>query len=233
MKLINNTLILFFWLTIPIGYLQAQNEEYRLELGGVAGGSFYMGDANYSVPFKNMGLTGGVIGRYILNPRMAIKGNFAVGRISGNTAIFDNVYPNRENVSFKRTIFDLGAQYEYNFFGYSSEENYTGSKRFTPYILGGLGFTYAPAPADHIFTVNFPVGAGVKYKIAPRLNIGCEFTMRFSLSDKLDVTNKDGLQLNNPYEIKGKGLKNRDSYSFTVFFITYDLLLRCRGCNKN
>lgn len=233
MKLINKALILLFWIIITIGSAKAQTEYYQMELGGVAGISFYMGDANYSVPFKHPGFSGGAIGRYILNPRMAIKGNFIVGRISGNTASFDNKYPNNQNVAFGRTIFDLGAQYEYNFFGYSSEENYTGNKRFTPYILGGVGFTYAPAPADHIFTVNFPVGVGVKYKIAPRINIGCEFTMRFSLSDKLDVANKQGLQLNNPYGIKGKGLKNKDNYSFTFIFVTYDLLLRCRGCNKN
>ena len=30
-------------------------EEYRLELGGALGGSFYMGDANYTTPFKHIG----------------------------------------------------------------------------------------------------------------------------------------------------------------------------------
>ena len=95
-----------------------------------------------------------------------------------------------------------------------------------------MGFTFAPAPAEGVITENFPLGIGVKYKIAPRINIGSEFTMRFSLSDKLDVTNKEGLQLNDPYRIKGKGRKNKDSYSYTVFFVTYDLFSRCKECNN-
>ena len=90
---------------------------------------------------------------------------------------------------------------------------------------------YEPPPANGVFTVNFPSGAGVKYKLRERLNIGCEFNMRFSLSDKLDVSNKEGLQLNDPYQIKGKGFKNKDSYSFAVLFLTYDLFPKCKDCN--
>ena len=86
-------------------------------------------------------------------------------------------------------------------------------------------------PEKGVFTVNFPIGLGVKYKITRRLNLGCEFTMRFSMSDKLDVTNKEGLQLNDPYQIKGKGMKNKDSYSFTMWFLTYDLFPKCKECN--
>ena len=90
-------------------------EEYTWEMGGVIGGSFYMGDANSSTPFKDTGIAGGFIARYLLNPHMAIKGNLTAGRISGDTRDFKNVYPNGEYATFKRTIIDLGAQFEYNF----------------------------------------------------------------------------------------------------------------------
>ena len=234
MAFTKRTLILcILLLSLPLLGLYAQDEEeYKMELGGGLGGSFYMGDANYTTPFKNIGIAGGFMARYIMNPRMAIKANLMAGRISGNTKNFKNKYPDNGEASFKRTIFDLGAQFEYNFLGYGTGYGYRGEHRFTPYILGGMGFTFAPAPAEGVFTVNFPVGIGVKYKIAPRINIGCEFTMRFSLSDKLDVTNNEGLQLNDPYRIKGKGWKNKDSYSYTVFFVTYDLFSRCKECNN-
>lgn len=62
----------------------AQDEIYRMELGGGIGGSFYLGDAN-SKPYANLGFMGGVVGRYIFNPRMAIKGNIVMGHISGDT----------------------------------------------------------------------------------------------------------------------------------------------------
>ncbi|MEG1546199.1 MAG: DUF6089 family protein [Bacteroides sp.] len=232
MTFINKTLTIFAMLITFSIYVPAQELEYKMELGAMLGGSFYMGDANYTTPFKDLGFAGGVVGRYIFNPHMAIKTDFAMGRISGNTKDFKNAYPGNQQSSFKRSIFDLGAQFEYNFWGYGTGEGYKGSRRFTPYILGGFGFTFAPAPAKAVFTVNLPIGVGVKYKLAKRLNIGCEFTMRFSLSDQLDVTNKNGLQLNNPYGIKGSGLKNKDSYSFTTVFITYDLFPRYRKCNN-
>lgn len=233
MTFINKTLIIFVGLICSVFSLSGQQDvEYQMELGGMVGGSFYMGDANYTTPFKNIGFAGGAVARYIFNPRMVIKGNLAIGRISGNTENFKNTYPEHQNISFKRNIYDLGAQFEYNFWGYGNGKGYRGNKRFTPYIVGGLGFTLAPAPAETVFTLNFPLGAGVKYKLADRINIGCEFTMRFTLSDKLDVTNKEGLQLNDPYGIKGSGFKNKDSYSFTTIFVTYDLFPKYRKCNN-
>ena len=210
-------------LCMPLSIWAQSGEEYKMEMGGALGGSFYMGDANYSTPFKDMGVAGGFIARFLLNQRMAIKTNLIAGRIAGDTRDFNNKYPDMQDASFKRAIFDLGAQFEYNFLPYGTGKGFNGGKRFTPYILGGMGFTYAPPPANSVFTVNFPIGIGVKYKLKERLNIGCEFTMRFSMSDKLDVTNKNGLQLSDPYQIKGKGLKNKDSYSFTVLYLTYDL----------
>lgn len=212
--------------------LCAQDEDvFKGELGGALGGSFYMGDANYTTPFKDLRFMGGAIGRYILNPRMAVKGNLLVAQIAGDTRDFNNKYPGLEDASFKRTLIDLGAQFEYNFFAYGTGHGFRGGSRFTPYILGGMGFTYAIPPEKGVFTVNFPIGIGVKYKLKRRLNIGCEFTMRFSMSDKLDVTRKDGLQLNDPYQIKGVGLKNKDSYSFTMIYLTYDLFPKCKECN--
>jgi hypothetical protein len=72
----------------------------------------------------------------------------------------------------------------------------------------------------------------VKYKIAERINMGAEWTMRFTTSDKLDVTSKEGLQLNDPYGVKSKGLKNRDSYSWLVLYVSYDMFPKYRKCNN-
>jgi hypothetical protein len=210
----------------------AAQEEYTWEMGAALGGSYYMGDANSTTPFKHTGLAGGFIARYLLNPHMAIKGNLVAGHISGDTRDFANAYPQGAYSTFSRTLVDAGVQYEYNFFGYGEGNNYRGNHRFTPYITGGIGLTFAPKPAETLFTLNVPLGIGVKYKLAHRLNIGCELTMRFSLSDRLDVTNREGLQLDSPYQIKGKGWKNKDSYSLALLFVTYDLFPRCKECNQ-
>lgn len=95
MTITRNIKIVFCLLMFPFCCAMAQ-EEYTWEMGGVIGGSFYMGDANSSTPFKDTGIAGGFIARYLLNPHMAIKGNLTAGRISGDTRDFKNVYPNGE-----------------------------------------------------------------------------------------------------------------------------------------
>ena len=218
-------------LLCPVGGMRADNLEYRYEVGAMVGGSSYYGDANYHSLMKNLNVMGGIVGRYNINPRMAVKGNLAVARISGNTAGFDNSFPGGD-VEFSRTLFDLGAQFECHFFAYGDGSGYKSTHRLSPYVFAGAGMTFAPKPADNVFTLNMPVGVGVKYKIAPRLNLGCELSFRFTLSDDLDVTRETAPILNDPYGIKSGGLKNKDSYSFLSIFITYDLSPKYRECNN-
>lgn len=210
----------------------AQELEYNMELGVLAGGSFYMGDANYTALFKETSILGGVMARYNINPRMVVKGNLAIGKIKGSTEGNDNVFPDNGICHFNRNVYELGGQFEYNFFAYGTGAGYKDSHRMTPYILLGAGLAFVPKPAEHVIALSLPIGIGVKYKLAERLNIGAEWTMRLTTSDKLDVSTSNGLQLNNPYEIKGRGLKNKDSYSWLFAYISYDLFPKYRKCNN-
>ena len=211
--------------------VRADNLEYRYEVGVTVGGSSYYGDANYSSLMKNMNIMGGIVGRYNINPRLAVKANLAVARISGSTADFDNRFPGGD-VDFSRTLYDLGAQFECHFFAYGDGSGYKRTHRLAPYIFAGAGMTFAPEPAENVFTMNLPVGLGVKYKIAPRINLGCELSFRFTLSDDLDVTKETAPVLSDPYGIKSSGFKNKDSYSFLSISVTYDLSPKYRKCNN-
>ena len=75
--------------------------------------------------------------------------------------------------------------------------------------------------------MNFPLALGIKYKVAERLNLGLEWAMHFSLSDKLDGV-KD------PYGIKSSGaFKNTDCYSTLQVSVTYDLWAKCKTCHND
>ncbi len=213
------------------GAVRADNLEYRYEVGVMVGGNSYYGDANYSSLMKNMNIMGGIVGRYNINPRLAVKANLAVARISGSTADFDNRFPGGD-VDFSRTLYDLGAQFECHFFAYGDGSGYKRTHRLAPYIFAGAGMTFAPEPAENVFTMNLPIGLGVKYKIAPRINLGCELSFRFTLSDDLDVTKETAPVLSDPYGIKSSGFKNKDSYSFLSISVTYDLSPKYRKCNN-
>ena len=211
--------------------VRADGLEYRYEVGAMVGGSTYYGDANYSSPFNNFNVMGGALFRYNINPRMAVKANMAVARISGKTADGDNTFPGGD-VAFGHMLYELGAQYECHFFAYGDGAGYKRSRRLAPYILAGVGLTYAPTRAKHVFTPNIPLGIGLKWKVIPRLNMGCELSYRFTFSDNLDVADRAGGALNDPYGIESGFMKNKDGYSFLSIFVTYDLSPKYRKCNN-
>ena len=209
-------------------FAKAQDDGYFMELGVGGGAGFYLGDANTGF-YDNTNGVFSVIARYNVNPRFALKANLAAAGISGSTVNAYGALPGDE-LSFSRTVYDLGVQMEWGFCGYGIA-GWDGTKRVAPYGLLGIGMTYAPKPARNDFAANFPVGLGVRYKLSERVNIGLEWSMRFSTSDRLDVTSNTGTSMENPFLIKGKGIKNKDSYSFTMLYVTFDVFKRPCNCN--
>ncbi len=216
-------------------------DEYQMEIGGALGLDFYLGDAN-KTPFNHTSVMGGVLVRRMFNPRMALKANLAMGQLRGNTK--GEYFPMDASsetaaggipvsFNFKRNVLDLGAQFEMNFWGYSMGESYKDNSRITPYAVAGLGLTLAMGGGAGVnAALNCPIGIGVKYKVMPRLNVGAEWTFRFTTTDALDISG-DWKQLNQPYAIQSSGLKNKDCYSFLMFFLTYDIMPKCKTCHNN
>ncbi len=120
---------------------------------------------------------------------------------------------------------------EFNFMPYSDKFAYLHTKRFSPYILFGIGVTVAPGN-ETFASLNIPLGIGAKYKVANRLNLGLEFSFRKLFGDSFDVTDGNNAFLDNPYEISGSAFKNKDWYSLLMFSVTWDFGLRCRTCNN-
>lgn len=208
----------------------AKAQEYKYEVGGAAGTSFYLGDANKTKFYLHPGIAGGALFRYNVNFHWAAKANLLAGTISGNTADAGNVFPFGGQASFKRTFIDLGGQIEFNFFPYSDKFSYRDTKPYTPYITVGAGTTFGTG-SESFFNVNIPVGIGFKYKIKERFNVGLEFSVRKLLGDDFDVTEKQpALNLDSPYGIKSSFLKNKDWYSLTMLSLTWDFGIRRDPC---
>lgn len=207
----------------------AQQDEnfYRLELGGGVG----MGNTFTDVKGK-MGLSAAAVARFPLNPRMAVKTQFTYTMMKGETNGVKNFYPatpdamthERLNYAVSDGIYDLSAIYELHFLPYGYVRDYKGYSRIVPYIQGGIGLTYGPAGKG--FSPNIPLGIGLKYKAAPRLNLGLDWLVHFTLNDKLDG-------LKDPLGIKSKGFRNKDHYSVLTLTLTYDLNPRCPTCNRD
>lgn len=218
-----------FWIFLFVSvFLGIQAQEYKYEIGGMAGGAFYMGDANKNAFFKGLNPALGGVFRYNVNFRWAIKGNLMWGRVSGSTEGLENVFPNQAQVAFNANVIELGGQGEFNFFPYSDKFAYAGARRFSPYVLLGIGMTVAPGNGSTMASLNIPLGVGVKYKIKNRINLGCEFSFRKLFADNLE----GNAALDSPYGIKSSFLKNRDWYSFLLLSVTWDFGPRNRPCNN-
>ena len=207
-------------------YSQTQ-PEYRLEVGAGIGAVSYQGDFNGS-PFKNLQPMYSLLGKFKFDPRRALALNVSYGQLKGGSKDNDSYYPDPEhrNYTFSTNVVDVGLRFEYNFWPYGTGMEYRGAKRITPYIYIGLGATIA-SPGKTEVKMNLPLGGGVKYKMADRLNVALEWTMHFTGSDLLD-----GVE--DPYHIKSTGIfKNTDCYSHLRLSLTYDLWAKCKTCHND
>lgn len=196
-------LILFF------AFLSLYSYGQRSEVGLFAGGSYYLGDLNPSSHLGNTKPAVGVVYRYNLNLRWALKFNGIYGTLVGDDASkvgFDK----ERNLSFKSSLMDVSGQIELNFLPY-----FTGSDKYnlSPYIFAGLsvfsfnpkaeykgewydlqplgtegqGTTAYPNRKTYSLTqVAFPFGIGVKYGLTKYLCLGAEWSMRKTFTDYLD-----------------------------------------------
>ena len=222
--------VLFSTISIVI-CATAVAQEYKYEIGGGLGFSSYMGDANKNNPLLELHPAFGAVFRKNIDLRWALKANLLTGGISGDTKKFNNVYPENASVEFSRRFYDLGGQIEFNFLPYSDKFPYLQTSKFSPYLAVGLGFTLAPGD-NTFFDINLPIGLGVKYMIKNRVNLGLEYSVKKLFSDGFDAPDKSGFNLDNPYQLNGSSLKNKDWYTILMFSVTWSFGPNDRKCTN-
>ena len=202
--------------------------EYRMEIGASVGLVAYEGDFNGNITHGMQPMASAVL-RRTFNPYMALRFAAAYGKLKGSSKNVKTYMPEYVDTpyEFANSLVDVSATYEYNFWPYGTGHDYRGAQRLTPFIFAGLGATYASGSGNNVFTANVPLGVGVKYKVATRLNLGIEWAMHFSMNDNLDGV-KD------PYGIQSTGMfKNTDCYSMLQLTLTYSLMPKCRTCHND
>lgn len=229
MKKTLNIVLTALLLSIASVPANAQTDyEYRMEIGGGVGLMAYEGDFNGSI-LHNMQPSASLMLRRVMNPYMDLRLAASYGKLKGSSKDVKTYLPQYQDTQydFSTTLIDLSATYEYNFWPYGTGNDYRGAQRLTPFIFAGIGTTYASTPTGNVFTANLPLGLGIKYKVAPRLNLGIEWAMHFSLNDKLDG-------IADPYGIQSTGMfKNTDCFSALQLTLTYSFMPKCRTCHND
>jgi len=174
-----------------------------LEVGVFGGVSYYLGDLNPSKHFLNPKIGYGVLARYNIDTRWAVKVNLFRGTVKGSSQS-SPFLPGR-NLSFESPVTDISATAEFNFLKY-----WTGSKRdlISPYIYTGISvFFYDPVADGYSLrslgtegqnigyegrqpyssiSVGIPFGLGVKVSLARNLGMTVFWEMHKTFTDYLD-----------------------------------------------
>ncbi len=204
-----------------------QEARYRWDIGGEIGMSGYEGDANQGFIFSKPGFTATALARYNFDTRWSVRAQAQVMTLSGDTEAAGIVLPNAANYSFSSTTFDVGARAEFNFFPYGIGETYKRLRRWTPFVSAGLGLLMSSVESHTFTALSIPLGVGVRYKPAKRLNLALELTFAKTTGDHID-----GPDLSDPFRIKSSFLKNTDWYSTLAVTLTYEFSERCTVCNR-
>lgn len=187
---------------------QAQTFFTGTEYGVSAGGAQYFGDLNDNYGFQTVFPTVGAFTRIHMNPFIAVRIGANYTRLSYDDKFSSNSFNKTRNLNFTSDIVEAALFMEFNFFRFATGEE---NSRFTPYLVGGFGmFYYNPYTklngrrynlidygtegqfagygdrSYSNFSFCFPVGAGVKYWIAPGVNLGFEIANRITLTDYID-----------------------------------------------
>ncbi len=193
--------------------VSAQN----LEAGLFGGAIYYIGDLNPGTPFLNPGLAYGVLARYDIDDRWAVKLSAYRGTVKGNSEQ-SKFLPERD-LSFSSPVTDFSAVAEFNFFDF-----YVGSRKnwITPYIYAGFSFFlfnpkngsvalrdlgtegqnvgYEGRKPYKTYSFGIPFGLGVKISLARRLGLAVFWEMHKTFTDYLDDVSKtyylDGRAIN-------------------------------------
>jgi hypothetical protein len=185
------------------------------EIGFTAGASHYFGDLNTRARLNRLKPAIGLFFRKQFNNYVALRLSGHYTQL-GYSDIYNthNDFQRRRNLSFNTNVFEIALQGDFNFFKFIPGDPY---HRFTPYVTLGVGvFSYDPYayyrgqkvmlrelgtegqgnPAYPDRTpyssmgICLPFGAGVKYALNDRMNVGFEVAHRFTNTDYIDDVSK-------------------------------------------
>lgn len=260
------------------GKLNAQSQyavRQEGEFGIGLGAGHYFGDLNTKAQLNRPKIAASLFFRKNFGNYVALRIGASFARLGYSDIYNDhNEFMRRRNLSFNSNVWELALQGDFNFFRFMPGEP---GYNFTPYITLGAGvFSYDPFAylgGEKIFlrplgtegqgtasypdrkpynsmAISIPFGAGLKYSLNERINIGFEILHRFTNTDYLDdvsttyvdptvfPTNPDGspshaqllsdrsYELGEPIGIPGRqrgNSKQKDQFVTAMFTISFNL----------
>ncbi|MGD0581777.1 MAG: DUF6089 family protein [Bacteroidales bacterium] len=190
------------------------------DYGVLAGVTSYIGDINPGRLLYDPLPAAGVFYRYNLHPRQSIRFDVLAGGVRASDLDFKNAFQQARAASFSGEVGEVAAQFEFNFFNYST----LGRRwNYSPYIAGGVGVAVVNTTSFAVIPV-IPFSFGFKVNIYKNLGLEVEYSFRKTFYDNFDGL-KDFID-----PADHGWLHDNDWYTFTGVALTWKMYNRLAGC---
>lgn len=213
--------ILILALLLANAINQAQGQEYKYEIGGHLGTTYYSGDAISRGVFSRHGLSMGVMMRSNPTFRWSWVSSLSYGYILGDTRLSGSVFPSRQDVVFSTNIINLSVGGEYHWWALSNKYRYLSTRSWSPYIGGGVGAVLGWEREGYTIVPSLYASVGVKYKLSSRWTASAQWVWQYTFTDKLDALSAGSTSLSNPYRLNSSALKGNDALGSIGINLTY------------
>lgn len=206
------------------------------EIGGMIGGTNYIGDVgrtNYINP--NSFAVGGIF-KWNRSERHAFRGSVLIAKIKGDDAKSSNSRRKQRGYSFENTIKEISIGIEYTFWDFNVHSQKPIS---TPYLYTGLTYFWYDAlyksgdvitDYDGAASVAIPMVVGFKANMGQNAMVGFEIGARYTFTDDLDGSNPvKGLADNE--NLRFGNTNSDDWYVFTGVTVTFAFGRKPCYCN--
>jgi hypothetical protein len=213
-KKVRYFIILFLFIPTII-YGQRANNKSRSELGFLLGGSYYIGDLNQFGHFKDMKPAGGLIYRFNIHSRLALRFNAMYGSIHADDKDSRYSQLRNRNLNFKSDFWELGGGLEFNYwpfqighprykgtayllveiavFHFNPKTTYNGNEVILQEVgTEGQG-TSLSSKSEYLRTqLSLPIGLGCRFSLGKWMSISFEYGIRKTFTDYLDDVGSSG-----------------------------------------
>lgn len=176
--------------------------------GGVAN---YYGDLNTKFGVRYVRPAGGAFYRYNISSRFAAKGAVSYGEVEGHDASSSSERQRLRNLSFRSSVADITATFEFNFFKF--DKNKPKKYWFSPYLATGVGIFFFNPKAEYqgkwyylqplgtegqndpsysgvkkynLYSFHIPIEGGFKFHVYQNWNINIFASVHKTFTDYLD-----------------------------------------------
>jgi len=197
---------------VVILYQTAFSQNRGQDFGLFVGTSQYNGDVNMEKAYNNPHWTASLWYKRVYNERYSLRFAITYGELQSSDTDFLNEYQqNREYYFEDHNLYEFSSVVEFNFFEITEDID---ENNFSPYLVGGVAVFSAIGVDKWYQAFSLPIGAGLKFRLSPRIELDVEWVFRKTSTDNLD----------NLAQYQKYGLKRFKQQSFTETKDWYSLL---------